>query len=273
VPWYKVTVDSGNHESIIKSEFSRSKDYVGTAVNTDFKFDHLIQGWDYSGGDGTVLINHGFFANLIPEKVEEWVSEQFMDDIKGGGKAEYEAFDPTQQDALGAVVTNASEEEDVNGDGIVDAKIVEKDMIRFSDNWQQVGELTWVSDVEVDGKNENVTYQVHGGQPFEDRDKDGNQLTGFIIQGGYIYPAGANIYHDPSLVAIALLFELVPGLNLLPGNIVGGQLLLALMATVVVGITVVVRKRKEKKNRPTEPSTGEWGATEYNRPPMHPPGA
>jgi hypothetical protein len=271
VPWYEVTVDSGNHKNVIDSKYMTSKDYEGVSVAADFKFDHLIEGWDFSSGDGIVLINHGFFANLIPAKVEEWLGEEFVRNIKGHGNAEYEALDPNQDDVINHVVTNGSEETDENGDGIVDAKVVNKDVIKFKDNWQEVGELTWISNAEVDGEDKNVTYQVHGGQPFEENDSEGNQLTGFIIQGGYIYPAGQNIYHDPSLAAIALLFDIGYGINLLPGNIVGGQLLLAFIAAVVVA-TVSVRKRRRKRADLAKLPVQEGGGLIPPQPPMPPPG-
>jgi hypothetical protein len=252
VPWYEVTVDSGNHKSVIDTEYKESRDYVGTSVTSDFKFDHLIEGWDYSGGDGLVLINHGFFANGIPKQVADWLGEQFMYKLKGGGEAVYDALDPNQEDAVSAVVsTNATEDLDADGDGIVDAKLVSKDVITFKDNWQEVGELTWISNAEVDGEDKNVTYQVHGGQSFNEEfeNKDG-YLRGFIIQGGYIYPAGNNIYHDPSLVAIALLFSPVDwALNLLPGYIVGGQFALALIALVLIVGSNKVKKRRERKKQ------------------------
>jgi hypothetical protein len=270
VPWYEVTVDSGNHKSVIDSEIVETKDYVGHSVTADFKFDHLIEGWDYSGGDGLVLINHGFFANGIPEKVAEWLGEQFLYKVRGGGEAVYEAFDPSQDDALKAVVSNGTEDEDANGDGIVDPKIVTKDTITFKDNWQDIGALTWVSDAEIDGEQGNVTYQVHGGQRFnEEFEKKDGQIRGFIIQGGYIYPAGSNIYHDPSLVATALLFDVIDwAINLLPGNLVGGQLLLSLLAVGMVGIFVKVRKRKGNsvyRGLPREAIRGEQPVTERNQ--------
>ncbi|UCF08758.1 MAG: hypothetical protein JSW28_03445, partial [Thermoplasmata archaeon] len=248
VPWYKVTVDSGNHKSVTESEIIETKDYVGHSVTADFKFDHLIEGWDYSGGDGLVLINHGFFANGIPEKVADWLGEQFMYKLKGGGEAVYEAIDPNQEDAVKAVVSNGTQEEDADGDGIVDPKLVSKDVITFKDNWQEIGELTWVSDAVIDGEEGNVTYQVHGGQPFnEEFEKKDGYLRGFIIQGGYIYPAGSNIHHDPSLVATALLFNVVDyAINLLPGNIVGGQFLLSLLALGIAGLVVMINRRKGK---------------------------
>jgi hypothetical protein len=253
VPWYEVTVDSGNHKSVIDSKFVKTKDYVGTSVTADFKFDHLLEGWDYSGGDGLVLINHGFFANGIPEKVADWLGEQFMYKLMGGGKAEYEAIDPNQDDAVGAVVgTNATEDEDANGDGIVDAKLVSKDVIRFKDNWQDIGELTWVSDADVDGEEMDIYYQVHGGQEFKGDTKPKNSkedtmhLTGFIIQGAYIYPAGQNIYHDPSLIATALLFNIGWALNILPGNLIAGQFVLSLMAVGIIGAFVTLRRRRER---------------------------
>ena len=262
VPWYEVTVDSGNHKSVIDSKIVETKDYVGHSVTADFKFDHLIEGWDYSGGDGLVLINHGFFANGIPEKVADWLGEQFMYKVKGGGEAVYEAFDPSQEDAIKGVVSNGTQEEDANGDGIVDPKIVTKDTITFKDNWQDIGELSWVSDAEIDGEEGEVKYQVHGGQRFnEEFEKKDGEIRGFIIQGGYIYPAGSNIYHDPSLVATALLFNVVDyAINLLPGNIVGGQFVLSLLGLIVVGILVTVKKRKGKsiyRGLPPEAIKGE----------------
>jgi len=273
VPWYKIKVDSGNHESVIDSDYMTSKDYIGVSVLADFKFDHLLKGWDYSGGDGTVLINHAFFANAIPDKVEEWLDEQFIKNIKGGGKAEYDALDPTQEDVEMTVMSNGTDNDDADNDGILDPKLVTKDMIMFKDNWQKIGELTWVSDAEVDGEEKNITYQVHGGQSFQEDNVDDKDfsLTGFIIQGGYIYPAGQNIYHDPSLAAIALLFEIGYGINLLPGSIVGGQLVLALIAAVVVGVAVSVRKRKEKRMYPPGFSVHVEGNQLPPQPPLIPP--
>ena len=273
VPWYEVKVDAGNHKNVIDSKYKSSRDYTGVSVAADFKFDHLIEGWDYSGGDGTVLINHGFFANLIPEKVEEWLDEQFIKNIKGHGNAEFDALDPNQDDVINHVVTNGSEEVDENGDGIVDAKVVDKDVIRFKDNWQEIGELTWVSNAEVDGEDENVTYQVHGGQPFEDTDKEGNSLTGFIIQGAYIYPAGNTIYHDPSLNAIALIFEVIDyALNLLPGYIVGAQFLIALIAVVLVVGRVKMKIRKGKAQSPPVNNVGSGPSPGIGQPPNFPQG-
>ncbi len=272
VPWYEVKVDSGNHENVIDSKYKSSKDYTGVAVSADFKFDHLIEGWDYSGGDGTVLINHGFFANLIPDKVEEWLDEQFIKNIKGHGNAEFEALDPTQQDVTDAVI-NGTQDLDEDGDGIVDAKVVGKDVIRFRDNWQNIGELTWVSNAEVDGETKDVKYQVHGGQPFEDEDKEGNQLRGFIIQGAYIYPAGSTIYHDPTLNAVALIFQVVDyAINLLPGYIVGGQFLIALFAVCLVVASVKLRQRKGKARSPPASNAGQGPSPGFGPPPNIPQG-
>ncbi len=272
VPWYNVKVDSGNHESVIDSDYMTSKDYVGVSVLADFKFDHLIEGWDYSGGDGTVLINHAFFANAIPDKVEEWLDEQFIKNIKGGGKAEFDALDPTQEDVEMTVMSNGTDDDDADNDGILDPKLVTKDLIRFKDNWQKIGELTWISDAEVDGEEKNITYQVHGGQSFQEDNVDDEDfsITGFIIQGGYIYPAGQNIYHDPSLVAIALLFDIGYGINLLPENIVGGQFLVALIAA-AVGVTIVkLKKRRRKAVGLTKPPIQEGGELMPPQPPMPP---
>ncbi len=250
VPWYRIEVDSKDNGRILDSDLRKTKDYKATSVTADFKFDHLIDGWDFTDGDGIVLINHGFFANVIPKKVEEWLGEQFMYDIAGGGTAEYEAIDPTQSDAVKAIVTNATEDEDKNGDGIADAKLLTKDEITFKDNWQKVGEITWISDVDVDGEDRNMTYQIHGGQKFNETTKEGDaSIIGFIIQGGYIYPAGNRIYHDPSLIATALLMDMDPAFNLLRGSIVCGQFLLALMAVVIVVALVLVQKRREKNPR------------------------
>jgi hypothetical protein len=68
------------------------------------------------------------------------------------------------------------------------------------------------------------------------------------------------------LVATALLFNVIDwAINLLPGNIVGGQFALSLLAVIVVGTLVTVKKRKGKsryRGLPPEAITGEQPQTE-----------
>ncbi len=248
VPWYKVTVDSGNHKSIVDSEFMYTKDYSGRSVRSEFKFDHLIEGWDYTTGDGLVLINHGFFANAADDHTINWLEEEFMDDIKGKGKAEYTGLDPTQADVTGAVIENDGTTTDADGDGVADARIVEKEIIKFKDNWQEIGELTWVSNATIDGNESDIHYQVHGGQPFEG-DENNSHFTGFIIQGGYLYPVGERIFHDPAVITNALIFDLALRFGLLPNEAVGLQFFLATIGLVGIGSVTFIKKNKEEKKK------------------------
>ncbi|MDP7264600.1 MAG: hypothetical protein QGH39_03475, partial [Candidatus Thermoplasmatota archaeon] len=97
---------------------------------------------------------------------------------------------------------------------IIDAKAIERNTIQFADNWQRVGKMTWVSDVEVwsdANSNESYTvpayFQVHGVEKVLElvdwvhhRNMTKGVFFGFMMKGGYLYPAAHRVFHDPNFV-------------------------------------------------------------------------
>ncbi|MDD1768040.1 MAG: hypothetical protein LUQ27_05700 [Methanomassiliicoccales archaeon] len=201
VPWYKIRIDGDN--DIISSEAAGTKVYSGVSVNAAFKYDHLIQGWDYtakSNNSKLMLENLVFFGTFIPDKVQEWFDSQFVRDqmVDGTGVAAYDTAEGQQEVRTSDEVPKESEK-------------VAKNRIEFRDNWERCGLLTWVSDVTVDGEEDQMYYQVHAGQARDFRgENDDGEVRSVAILGGYIYPAGSDIYHDPTFEASTFMLSMAP---------------------------------------------------------------
>ncbi len=235
VPWYRVTYDQGH---IIDSSEAAPKTYNGTSLTTEFKFDHWINGWDYQSKDNLLMLEtFTAFGTFIPTFVQEWLDAQFVNATAGDqlGIAEIETFTGGEQDITG---TDTMPQESAR---------LTKDSIVFRDNWQKVGEMTWVSNVTVDQEEKDMHFQIHAGQNLnmEGENRDG-YLHGIMFIGGYVYPMGHDIFHDPSYIAHALFLDL--GVNLGPlGAILGAavfMLMVGTVAAVVVLCALALRKNK-----------------------------
>jgi len=198
VPWYRVTIDDRNY--IVSSEEVESRTYSGTHVSASFKYDHIIDGWDYTSRSNTsrlMLENLLFFGTFVPDVVQEWIDAQFIDEVDGGsGVMEY-------QTAEGEMTAETSD--DVPEESI----LLSNNKIVFRDNWEQCGALSWVSNVTVDGDEKEMYHQIHASSAEDMRgDNDDGNVKAIAILGGYIYPAGENIYHDPTFEATSLMLDI-----------------------------------------------------------------
>jgi hypothetical protein len=233
VPWYKVTIDDGN--DIVSSEQVGSKSCSGSHVSASFKYDHIIDGWDYTSKSNTsklMLENLLFFGTFVPDVVQEWIDAQFIDDVdSGSGIAEYETDD-------GVMTAETSDEIPEESTRLANNKIV------FKDNWDRCGELSWVSNMTVDGEERDMYYQVHAGSVEDARgDNDDGNVNAIAILGGYIYPAGENIYHDPTFEAGSLMLNIGMDFRPLVFLLVVG----AAIACVVPIWAVLVLRRRSKR--------------------------
>jgi len=103
---------------------------------------------------------------------------------------------------------------------IIDAKAIERNTINFADNWQRVGRMNWVSDVEIwpeANSNDSYTvpayFQVHGVDKVVNlvdwvrhKKMEKGVFFGFMMKGGYLYPVAHRVFHDPNFVGEANLF-------------------------------------------------------------------
>lgn len=234
VPWYEVKVDG---TEIVSSRQVDPKAYTGVSVDASFKYDHIIEGWDYtsrSESSRLMLENVVFFGTFIPQKVQEWMDAQFLGgDVGGEGTMEFQP-------------EGAS---DAESEVPSDSTRVAKNRIQFRDNWQRVGALEWVSNVIVDGEEDLMYYQIHAGSELESiewADGTKGEVKGVAVIGGYIYPAGSDIYHDPTFAASTFMAPIIGDVN--PAVV----LLMVVGAVAVCGICAVslliIRQRGRRRS-------------------------
>jgi hypothetical protein len=245
IPWYKVTVNAdGDELEVIDSESDGTRDFEGYAVNAEFKFDHYVEGWDFkdTSKDSKVMLEtFSIFGTFIPDIVNDWFDKQFVSNIDDAlGVAEY------SYDNAGEIVDEVIADE---GELPNTAQLVQKEHITYRDNWRQVGSMSWISKVDVDNVTKDMYFQIHAGQNASGRgENDDGHFHALIIMGGYIYPQGNVIFHDPTFYASALTIPALSEIsfNLLSGGGICLQLIIALIA-IVVSILVLVRRRDREK--------------------------
>jgi len=249
IPWYEVEVEfKGDDKPEIGDTKSVAKrDFKGIAVNADYKYDHYIKGWDFkneSRNSKLMLESFTVFGTFVPDIVNEWFDKQFVTGIEGAlGVAEYKYDNAGEM--VDATISDPREMPE-------SATLVAKERISFKDNWHRIGNLSWISDVDVDGETDFMFYQVHAGQNQQGRgENDDGFGYALIIIGGYIYPAGDEIFHDPTFSCGALIIE---GLSTISLNILSttGVCLQFAVATVAIAVAIsinVVRKRRRKKDK------------------------
>jgi len=248
IPWYEVEVDlnEGQDPVIGNTRSVGERDFRGVSVNAEYKYDHYIKGWDFkneSMNSKLMLESFTIFGTFIPDIVNDWFDKQFITGIDDAlGVVEY------QYDNAGKMVdASISDPREMPEN----ATLIAKEHITFKDNWHRVGELSWISDVEVDGEADLMFYQVHAGQNQQGRsEKDKGHFHALVILGGYIYPCGEEIFHDPTFTCGALIIEGLSGitLNILSNTGVCFQFAVAAVAVVIAISIHVVRKKRRKKD-------------------------
>jgi hypothetical protein len=226
VPWYRITWKDGGP---VESSEAGTRAYNGTSLTTDFKFDHWIKDWDYQSADNLLMLEtFTAFGTFIPAFVQNWLDVQFVNATAG------------EQIGIAELETFTGGEEDINATDTMPAESTRltKDAIIFKDNWQKVGEMSWVSNVTVDNEDKDMYFQIHAGQNLnmEGENNDGF-LHGILFLGGYVYPMGHDIFHDPSYTAHALFLDI--GVNCGPLAMLGGLSALVIMISVTVAVIVV----------------------------------
>ncbi|MDD1769811.1 MAG: hypothetical protein LUO79_01875 [Methanomassiliicoccales archaeon] len=233
VPFYQVTLNGGH---VTGSKEIAPRNFTASHVDCGIKYDHIIQGWDaYPNATAPRLMleNAVVFAVGIPDIVQEWYNAQYVKTHvqDGAGLIEYQTDEGTQ------TVRDQSDLPERS------TKVLTNTEIHSMDNWERVGTLSWVSNVTVDGQEKEMYYQIHVGAagviPTPKHDMD---VKAIIILGGYVYPMGTDVVHDPSFASDVFQLNITDGLQAL-------VFVLAIGAMVIVGCMIVALVVIRKHNR------------------------
>ncbi len=196
-----------------------------TATRAVFKVDHDIVGWDFAPPSEAVesrLMLHTtvLFANGVERRLAPWLTDLALAGTR-------EAAANISDDHANLTVSR-------------DRPLSEFRTalnVGLRDSWGAAGRLGWVPTAKVwaeagspEATEERVKFQVLGGAPFG-ATVDGRAFRGFVLSGGYVYPDGYRIYHDPQLEAQSVELEgnsLLPAV--LPALILIGEALLVVGA-------------------------------------------
>jgi hypothetical protein len=237
VPHFDATVDrSGGRRELASLEPAGTVNGSYTTISARFKVDHDIVGWDFAPPRLDVhsrLLLHTIMVvvNAIDGQLANWLSGAAL---TGGRQGEVTADTPSN----GTVQINGSQSS---------TDFVRVRSIALGDNWRRLGSLGWTPQVDVYANESSVEprlgevdFQVLGGGQVDGR-HDGMLFRGFVISGGYSYPAGYRLYHDPVLETSGI--EVQPSLlaGLWNAAVIVGQL--TVMALAVVGAVVFTARR------------------------------
>jgi len=221
VPFYRVTLGSGRVRTPIASEFLENRTVAGSSITVNGKYDQRIEGWDFVAdararlGLATSLA----FGNRIAEPILLWLQQQF-----GGTCVRDDSFRHCE------------------GDASPTQPVVARDHLEIAEEWRRAGDWYWVSAVTVDGRQDTMTFEVYHAERARDL-YDGH--LGIRLFGGFVYPQGQVIEHDPGLSATSVLAVIANTTNVAP------SILVALQLAVVGGALVpaVLLRRKARKGR------------------------
>jgi len=249
IPLYNVTVDASQNYKVVGSQKIQNIVFNGSRIDYTVKYDQEITGWDYDSSNPNkhlLLEWHAVVGNFIPERLAEWLKEQFVSSINGG-TCNLQADTPAGNVTLNEANANAT----TSRPSLM--RILKPRRIHLGDNWQNVGGLTWVTDVNVT-QNEgdqpvqlNMTAQIQGHKRIS-VDLGIGVFNGFAVLGGFSYPGGYTVYHDPGMGASSTLANIseistTPSVNYLPYVAIGIAIVL-----IVVGSAVLIKHRKPKEN-------------------------
>jgi hypothetical protein len=271
VPKYEVVLQkAGNRWSVINS--SRLEDIIisGQRANYTIKYDHLIEGWDYdpTNANPRLLVEfHGFIGVALTRLVGEWLVQDLL--VGREQKCKLDIDTETGAESM----TDADASKDNVGPGWQSRAKLRKlkgSRMHLGDQWSRVAALTWQSTVLVDGEESYMYAQIQGHwritRTWLDHWGRLYVIVGIAFLGGYSYPGGTSIYHDPGMEAdmivnVNTIFTAVPAEAELedgkPARIRLGILIIGVLIAVIIIVIITIymskRRRLGTEAEPAEP--------------------
>jgi len=227
----------------------------GKMIRYHVKWDQAIQGWDYDAKNSNPALLMEFGAivgNYIPPAlVVAWMQMSSIRQMHEDGQS-------TMMTPTGGM--------DVDEDtGMMSSpRMLSSPMLTFGGERTRIGAFEWVSNVTVDGNNEQLHSQIMGGVPVWTMGMNGAVFGGFAVLGGISYPGGEMIVHDPTFSSDALVDVGSKEVARIPTALFGIALIVVTVVIVAVVLLVVMEGKKPKQRAPQtyertlSSQPGEW---------------
>ncbi len=232
VPWYNVTVKNGEP---VNSTFEGRRNYTSDVLNGTIKYDQSIQGWDFASNSDRLAVEVGIIAGVhangaVAEKLRERY-EQMNCEMNGTGVA------------------------DSRGNGPL-TPILARDALHLRNEWERIGNISWASNVTVDGQQEQMIFQVQNGGAYSFSNEN-SAFVGFMVIGAFIYPAGNSIFHDPQFQSTATTLVIGTTSTAFPKATVFIQLVVVILGLALAVAAGIFLKMNINKKRPPASVTRE----------------
>jgi hypothetical protein len=247
VPWYHVTVKNGEP---VNSTYEGRRNYTSDVLNGTIKYDQSIQGWDFAASSNKLAVEVGIIAGVhatgaVAEKLRERYQEM--------------RYEMNGTDVAGS-----------HGNGPA-TPVVARDTLRLQSEWERIGNVSWVSNVTVDGQQEQMTFQVQNGGAYTFSNEN-SAFVGFMVIGAFIYPAGNSIFHDPQFQSVATTLVIGTTGTAFPKATVFVQLLVVILGlALAVAAGIFIKRHNDRRRPPASVTRLSLSPLSPRQPPMQPP--
>ncbi len=203
VPEYniRITATEGDLSSaeppeIVNTEATGERTVNGRVLRYRSKVDHVIEGWDLdptNENPGILLETHSILGNAVSYAMLKWINLQFIQDEDRVGVLEYRT-----EDGLWTV----QEDRTTDAFAVKQPKKLINERLDTNDDWGRYSRFSWVKNVTVTRNGtesvEDMYFQIQGGRRII-WPGDNGIYSGYYVIGGFSYPGGDKIVHDPEL--------------------------------------------------------------------------
>ena len=264
LPQWRVTVTSGPLGKMLFMSAERLEPLQaeGKIMKYDVKWDQEITGWDYDPNNTSpaVLIEfHSLVGNFISPVMATWMEMKML----------------TYTNQVGvmncASVEGELEVNESTGDLIMPKQLTQT-KLTFGTDLTEIGQLTWVDSVTVDGEPELVRVQIMAGHRVMAMAKVAGEMqwfTGFVALGAMVFPGGNSIIHDPVYSAEALVDVNVDSPTEIPVFLLlVGAVVIVLIVVAIAAVTTSGKKSGKgdqgtyERSKSSQP--GDWSKY-YNK--------
>jgi hypothetical protein len=265
IPQWRITVQRGMMGGMMGNmmgfnDAQRMDDYSvsGKIITYNVKWDQSIEGWDFDAAniDPTLLLEFGaIVGNHIPSGMASWMGWNMVRAMNENG-------------TMTCSSTSGEVSVDQTTGTYSSPKALSMPTMTFGGDRTKIGSFEWVSNVTVDGNQDQLHSQIMGGVPILSIGANGAVFGGFAVLGGISYPGGAMIVHDPTFSSEALVDVGGTSQRAPVFLFVVGAIIAMVVAITIVAVIMMEKKPGQKARQSYERTMssqpGEW-AKYYNK--------